>query len=205
MKCLIAEDEPATRRVLEVLLRREGYEVSSAVDGDSAWAILQDEDPPRLLLLDWMMPGVDGVEITRRIRSSADEAYTYIIVLTSRESTDDLVAGLDVGADDYMRKPFNSAELRARLRAGRRVIQLQTALKRKVVELEEAIEQIRKLEGLLPICMFCGKVRDDSDVWQRLEDYVSEHLGTRLSHSLCQDCLRIHYGDLDDEDSEPGT
>ncbi len=204
MKCLIAEDEPATRRVLEVLLRREGYEVSSAADGDSAWSILQEDDPPRLLLLDWMMPGVDGVEITRRIRAGTDEAYTYIIMLTSRESTGDLVAGLDVGADDYMRKPFNSAELRARLRAGRRVIQLQTALKRKVVELEDAIEQIRQLEGLLPICMFCGKVRDDSDVWQRLEDYVSERLGTRLSHSLCQDCLRIHYGDLDDEDSEPG-
>ncbi len=198
MKCLVAEDEPATRRMLDVLLRREGYGVAAPEDGEEAWELLQGDDPPRLLLLDWMMPGIDGVEITRRVRAAAAEEYTYIILLTSRESTDDLLEGFQIGADDYMRKPFNAAELQARLRAGRRVIQLQTALKKKVTELQDALGRIQQLEDLLPICMFCGKVRDDRDVWQRLEDYVSTRLGTRLSHSLCQECMHAHYGDVEE-------
>ncbi len=203
MKCLVAEDEPATRRVLEVLLRREGYDVVSAATGDAAWEIIEGHDPPRMLLLDWMMPGLDGIEITRRVRASEEAEYAYIILLTSRESTNDLVSGLDVGADDYMRKPFDPAELQARLRSGRRVIRLQAELARKVRELEEAAEHVSFLQGLLPICMICRKIRDEAQVWQRLDEYVSQRLGARLSHSICQDCLHEHYGDCADSIDEP--
>jgi two-component system, cell cycle response regulator len=128
MKILIAEDDPSFRRLLEEKLAKWGYDVVVAENGDAALRILLSEDPPRLAMLDWMMPGMEGVEVCREVREKMNESYTYIILLTSQQSDEDLVTGMEAGADDYITKPFKHNELRLRLRAGRRIIELQNEL-----------------------------------------------------------------------------
>ena len=128
MRVLIADDSAVSRRLLQATLERWDYEVVSAVDGTSAWDFLQQPDAPRLAILDWMMPGFTGVEICHMVREQNAEPYTYIILLTSRNQTEDVVEGMNAGADDYLAKPFNFPELRVRLRAGRRIVELQAEL-----------------------------------------------------------------------------
>ncbi len=128
MRILIAEDEPSFRRLLEDILVKWGYDVEVAEDGAAALQILQSEDPPRLALLDWIMPGMEGVEVCRKVREKTTDSYTYIILLTSQQGDEDLVIGMEAGADDYITKPFKHNELRLRLRAGRRIIELQNEL-----------------------------------------------------------------------------
>lgn len=128
MRILIAEDDPSLRRLLEDLLALWGYDVVVAKNGIAALQILQSEDPPRLAMLDWMMPGMEGVEVCRKAREKRIEPYTYIIFLTSQQRDEDLAIGMEAGADDYITKPFKHNELRLRLRAGRRIIELQNEL-----------------------------------------------------------------------------
>jgi diguanylate cyclase (GGDEF)-like protein len=128
MKILVAEDDPAFRGLIEELLDKWGYEVVVARDGNEAYQILQSEHAPKLALLDWKMPGMEGIEICREIRKSEGENYTYIILLTAQNRDDELVKGMEAGADDYITKPFKFNELKVRLRAGRRIIELQQEL-----------------------------------------------------------------------------
>jgi len=128
MRILIAEDDPVSRRLLEVHLGKWGYQVVVASDGDQAWGILQQADAPRLAVLDWMMPGLSGPDVCRQVRSRGQEPYTYILLLTARTQKQDLIAGMEAGADDYLTKPFDAQELNVRLRAGRRILDLQAEL-----------------------------------------------------------------------------
>jgi two-component system cell cycle response regulator len=128
MKILAAEDNPVFQSMLRSMLTKWGYEVILAGDGNQAWSALQEECPPRLAILDWMMPGLDGVEVCRRLRAANREPYVYVLLLTARTDSQDLVEGMEAGADDYLTKPFNATELRARLRAGRRIVELQEEL-----------------------------------------------------------------------------
>ena len=149
MKVLIAEDHAVTRRDLEVTLPKWGYEVVVCRDGSQAWDRLNGEQPPELAVLDWMMPGIDGLELCRRVRQSPDPTSTYIILLTVRGHRDDIIEALDAGADDYISKPFDREELRARVRVGQRVVKLQRQrLKqetaRYVEQLERAVVELRR-------------------------------------------------------------
>ena len=128
MRILIAEDDPAFRHLLGEILTKWGYEVLVAQDGNEAYQILVSENAPQLAILDWKMPGMEGIEICRKIRKDAGESYAYIILLTSQQRDEDLVIGMKAGADDYIIKPFKHHELRVRLRAGRRIIELQNEL-----------------------------------------------------------------------------
>jgi diguanylate cyclase (GGDEF)-like protein len=128
MKVLIADDSIVSRHLLEATLRRWEYEVSVACDGAEAWRVLEQPDAPRLAILDWMMPGLTGVEICRRVREKGGEPYIYILLLTSKSLKEDLIQGLEAGADDYVTKPFDNHELNVRLRAGRRIVELQDEL-----------------------------------------------------------------------------
>jgi two-component system, cell cycle response regulator len=128
MKILIAEDDPNFRHLMETVLVQWGYDVVIAENGNDALQILQSEYSPRLAILDWMMPGMDGVEVCRKVREERKHPYTYIILLTSQQRDEDLAAGMEAGADDYITKPFKHDELRLRLRAGRRIIELQNEL-----------------------------------------------------------------------------
>ncbi|MFN2452724.1 MAG: response regulator transcription factor [Pyrinomonadaceae bacterium] len=188
MKILIAEDNVVSRRVLQLTLTNRGHEVVVAQDGNEAWAELQKEDAPQLAVLDWMMPGIDGVELCRRIRQMPKETPTYIILLTAKSSKEEIVEGLDAGANDYVTKPFDRNELRARVQVGETVLRLEKALAERVRELEGALIQVKQLQGILPICSYCKNVRDDQNYWQKVESYVSNHSEASFSHSICPQC-----------------
>lgn len=189
MRVLVAEDDPVSARGLHGLMRSWGYEVVPAADGRAALAMLAAIDAPKLALLDWMMPGLSGPEVCRAVRGWPRGDAAYLILLTSRNSRVDIIAGLDAGANDYLVKPFDPGELRARLHAGKRIIELQRGLAEKVTELETALSKVRRLTGLLPICSYCKAIRDDSDYWHRVEEYVSEHADVQFSHGICPACL----------------
>ena len=189
MKILIAEDDPVIRRLLEGTLTSWGYEVRMISDGRTACQALEAAEPPPLALLDWMMPEMDGLEICRRVRSTPAGKAIYIILLTTRARKEDVIAGLDGGADDYIVKPFDREELRARLRAGCRIVKLQLSLAARVAELEESAARIKQLGGLLPICAWCKRVRDDQDYWEEVECYVASHSEARFTHGICPACL----------------
>ena len=195
MKVLIAEDDVTTRRLLEILLSKWGYEIVVTGDGKEAWHAMQATNPPQIAIFDWMMPEMSGVELCRKIRESITPSLVYIILLTVKDRKEDIVSGLDAGANDYVIKPFEQEELRARLRVGERVVELQSALADRVNELQEALSHIKTLQGILPICMHCHKIRDDRDVWQRLEKYIGEHSGVQFSHGLCPECRKKYYPD----------
>ena len=127
---LIAEDDPVFRHLLQSWLKKWNYRVVTAENGLEAWRALQQKESPQLAIVDWMMPGMEGVELCQRIRSAGDTPYRYILLLTAKDHSDDIVAGLDAGADDYLVKPFRFEELNARIRAGRRILKLQDDLLR---------------------------------------------------------------------------
>jgi two-component system cell cycle response regulator len=134
-KILIAEDDPISRRLLEVFLTRWGYQVAVAAGGTEALELLDQAGAPRLAVLDWMMPGLEGIQVCRKIREHKDRPYTYILLLSARTQKQDLLLGLESGADDYLTKPFDAQELRARLRVGERILQLQDGLMKAGAEL----------------------------------------------------------------------
>ena len=188
MKILIAEDDPVSRRVLEATLVKWGYEVVVTYDGVEACAGLQKDDAPHLAILDWMMPGLDGVEVCRRVRQIARAVPTYIILLTAKSGKEDIVTGIEAGANDYLTKPFNREELRVRIRVGVQMIELQTTLAERVAELEEALAHVKQLHGILPICSYCKKIRDDQNYWQKVESYITENSEAQFTHSICPGC-----------------
>jgi phosphoserine phosphatase RsbU/P len=189
MKVLIADDDSVSRRLLQASLEKWGYDALAVVHGTAAWEIMQEAQPPQLLILDWLMPEIDGVELCRRARTVKALQSSYIILLTSRATKSDVVEGLEGGADDYITKPFDPGELRARVQVGKRVIDLQTALAERLRHLEEAMARVNQLQGLLPICCYCKKVRDDQNYWHQVENYVARHVEVRFSHGVCPDCI----------------
>ena len=160
MRVLAAEDNPVFQSMFKTMLTRWGYQPVMARDGNEAWSILERADAPRLAVLDWMMPGVDGVEICRRVRSANREPYVYILLLTARTESQDLIEGMDAGADDYLTKPFNAHELRVRIRAGRRILELQEELLRAREALREQATH-DGLTGLLNRTSIMEKLDDE--------------------------------------------
>ena len=189
MRVLIADDDPVSLRRVHALMTSWGYEVELAHDGTTALEMLAGGNPPRLALIDWEMPGLHGPDVCRGVRDAKAADAPYLILLTSRSSRTDIIAGLDAGADDYLVKPFDPGELRARVQAGARIVVLQSGLAEKVAQLETALRKVRRLTGLLPICAYCKAIRDDSDYWHRVEEFVSEHADVQFSHGICPDCL----------------
>jgi len=188
VKILIAEDDPVSSRILATTLVKWGHEVVSTRNGSEAWQHLQREDSPLIAILDWMMPGMDGLEVCRRVRQSPRSISPYIILLTANHGVDQLVTGMEAGADDYLTKPYNRDELRVRINVGARIVELQSKLAERVHELEKALEQVKQLEAMLPMCSYCRNVRDDRDYWQSVESYVTTHSETKFSHGICPAC-----------------
>jgi len=179
LKVLIADDSPISRRLLEVALRKWGYDVVVARDGDEAWEYLQRPNAPRLAILDWMMPGMSGPEVCRRVRAQNNEHYTYILLVTSRSHKEDLIEGMEAGADDYITKPFDRNELKVRLGPGRRIVELQDAL----LKAQEALREQATKDGL-------------TKLWNRRS--ILEILSRELARSERENTpLGIVLGDLD--------
>lgn len=190
MRILLADDDMTSRMILTRMLEKRGHEVIAAADGAEAWEILNKPNPPKLIMLDWMMPGYTGLELCKMIREKFTKFPPYIIFVTAMESKEDVVSGLNAGANDYITKPCNMDELGARVAVGCRVIELQEALEKRVQELEDALAHIKRLQGILPICMYCHKIRTDRESWERIEKYISEHSEAVFSHGICPDCFK---------------
>jgi diguanylate cyclase (GGDEF)-like protein len=179
MKVLVAEDNPVSRKVVGSMLSKWGYEVVTAANGDEALRALQAEDGPELAILDWMMPGIDGLEVCRRVRQGKREPYIYMLLLTARTARQDLLDGMDAGADDYVTKPYDTHELRVRIRAGRRILELQTEL----VKAREALRDQATRDGL-------------TGVWNR--NALFEVIGRELARSARERLpLAVVMADLD--------
>ena len=188
LRVLVADDEGVSRTVVGAMLKKAGYPVVFANDGEQAWRELDSDDPPALALLDWEMPGLQGPEIVQRIRSRQLQSPTYVILLTGRDSSADIVQGLRAGADDYVTKPANEDELIARVSVGARVVQLQSALADRVRSLEEALANVKALQTLLPMCAYCKSIRNDQNYWEKVETYFSQHSNVSFTHSYCPNC-----------------
>ncbi len=189
-RILVADDDSVSLRVLQKMLEKWGHEVVVAKDGTEAWQVLTAPEAPGLAVLDWMMPGMAGATICRRVREIPLDPSPYLILLTARNDSADIVTGLESGANDYVTKPFHHAELRARVHVGLRVLDLQNRLAQRVQELEMALKQVKHLHGLLPICMYCKKIRNDKDYWQQVEAYISERTDAEFSHGICPECYK---------------
>ena len=189
MRILIAEDETVSCHVLQALLASWGYEAVIAHVGTQAWEILQQPNAPSLAILDRMLPGRNGADTCRQARAQKQSRHSYILMLTTKECAEDVVTGLEAGADDYLTKPFDHKELQARLSVGKRVLQLQAELIARIGELEIALANVKRLEGLVPICCYCQSIRTDKNYWQKVEVYIAEHSEAQFSHGICPDCL----------------
>lgn len=200
MRILIADDDLTSRTVLLAVLQKLGYEVLAVSDGEEALRTLKQPDAPRLAILDWQMPGLDGAEVCRRLRALETDQPPYLILLTVRGSKKDISEGLHAGADDYLAKPFDPSELGARIEVGNRIIALQDRLTGKVRELQDALGQIKTLRGILPICASCKKIRDDAGYWKQVEAYVSAHSEATFSHGFCPQCLDRYFPDYSGEE-----
>lgn len=192
MHVLIADDDVVSRRVLEVMIDRWGYQVIGVGDGAAAWEVLETHPAPEIALVDWVMPGMDGLELCRRVRSQPRTEPTYMIVLSANTSQEDMLAGFAAGADDYLGKPVELPELQARLRVASRLVSLQRDLGARVDELAEALGRVHQLQGLLPICSYCKKIRNDQNYWQQVEAYICAHADVRFSHGICPECFETH-------------
>jgi DNA-binding response OmpR family regulator len=187
---LVAEDDAASRVRLAGMLTATGYQPMAVADGAAAAEALAKTGGPKLAILDWEMPGQTGPEVCRRVRAAETDQPPYLLLLTARTRTQDVVTGLDSGANDFLTKPFNRDELLARLKVAGRVLDLQESLAERVRALEGALAEVRELRGLLPICGWCRKrVRTEGDAWQMIEDYLSQHTDVRWSHGICAECM----------------
>lgn len=188
-KILIADDDPIATKVLRLSLQKLGHEVIVARDGAEAWEIF-DEEPIRVVISDWMMPGLDGLQLCAKIRDRAHTAYTYFILLTgAHTSPEDYSLAMDSGVDDFLTKPFDPANLRARIRVAERILSYAT--------------EIKQLKELIPICAYCRDIRDDNDYWQRVETYINAQTGSRFSHGICPKCLEIKLRELEEMPRPP--
>jgi len=193
MRLLIADDDPNTVNLLRKYLMLWNYEVVAASNGSEAIEIINGNDPPQLIVLDWLMPDINGIEVIKKVRLRDSANPPYIILFTVRDEKGAIIEGLEAGANDYITKPFDKDEFRARIRVGERVVQLQNSLSDRIRQLQEAVSQIKSLRGIIPICSYCHKIRNDQKSWQQLEKYISEHSGAEFSHGICPECLKKHY------------
>jgi len=175
LKVLVAEDDLTTRSVLATQIKKLGYLVTSAEDGEEAWGRFTREHPD-ILVTDWRMPRADGLELCRRVRAADREGYVYVIILTAIDQRTGYLEGMNAGADDFVSKPCDLAELEVRLAVGRRILALQ--------------QEVRKLEQLLPICPTCRNIRNDAGRWQPVESYIAKVTDAQFSHGVCPDCYK---------------
>ncbi len=173
MNILLAEDDATSREILATQLTRLGHAVEGFVDGESAWAGFQ-EHKPDLVITDWIMPGIDGLELCRRIRGAHAPSYTYIIILTAMDRKVGYIDGMSSGADDFVTKPCDIVELTVRLRVAERILALQT--------------HVNRLEGLLPICPRCKRIHTKTQSWEPVEAYFSKRTEAQFSHGICPEC-----------------
>jgi len=173
MRILIVEDNVDAREMLQTLLQLDGHDVFSATNGEEAWRMFQAARFP-VVITDWLMPDIDGLELCRRIRASESPQYSYVLLLTALQGKSNYLTAMTAGVDDFMAKPWDADELRARLIVAERIVGLQNRVKR--------------LEGVLPTCIYCKKIRDEGSRWVNIEQYISQRTEASFTHGVCPNC-----------------
>ena len=183
MKVLVADDDPVTALMLHRILSKLGHQVTSAANGKEALELFLQHDDLQVVLSDWMMPEMDGLELCRRVRARRQARYTYVLIATTRSGKQNCIEALDAGADDFITKPVDAGELAARLRVAERTLGVQA--------------EIRQLQGLLSICTYCKRIRDgeEPDARVPVEGYVSKRSQASFSHGICPGCLEKHFAE----------
>jgi phosphoserine phosphatase RsbU/P len=178
MVILLAEDDQVTRTTLAAILSAQGHDITEADDGIQAWGAWQ-LSAPRVVVADWLMPEMDGLDLCRKIRATLGRPYTYFILLTARQGRESYLEAMDAGVDDFITKPAGAPELGARLRVAERILGLR--------------EELLTLEGLLAVCSYCKRMRSaDGNTWSSLEGYIEQHSKAEFSHGVCPDCYEKH-------------
>jgi CheY-like chemotaxis protein len=181
-RIIMAEDDPVSARILHAALSKFGYDPVIARDGAEAWEMF-DREPARLIVSDWMMPGMDGLALCEKVRARAQTPYTYFILLTATHtSSSRFEMASTAGVDDFLTKPLDREAIRIRLRVAERILNY-TA-------------QIRQLQEMIPICVYCRKVRDEHHYWDLVESYIQKETGSRFSHGACPDCYASEMSHL---------
>lgn len=200
---LMVDDVPKNLQVLGNILNKEGYKISAALNGEQALKILENAKPD-LILLDVMMPGLSGFDVIKKIKEKKELQEIPVIFLTAKTEKEDVIQGVELGAVDYVTKPFNSTELLARVKNHIELKLSKDKLQRMNKELQQALNEIKTLKGLVPICASCKKIRDDNGYWQEVEHYVSAHTEADFSHGICPDCMKKLYPNVYDRMKEDG-
>jgi DNA-binding response OmpR family regulator len=184
MKILIADDEPVAAKILQNSLQAFGHDVVIASNGAEAWETF-DREPVRLIVSDWLMPGLDGLALCKKVRERRNTPYTYFILLTSQQTgRDNFKLASEAGVDDFLTKPLDRVTIEMRLRVAERILHFTT--------------EIHQLKDLIPICSYCRKIRTDDDkYWQSVEAYIGEHTGSNFTHGMCPECAKIWLADLE--------
>lgn len=193
-RILIVDDDHLNIKLLTIFLR-EDYKITAVNNGESALEAVQDNLLPDLILLDIMMPGIDGYEVCKRLKENERTQNIPVIFVTAVKEIEDAARGFKMGAVDYIEKPLNPLLVKAR-------VDLHIKLHQTMQELKDALSQVKQLRGLLPICMYCKKIRDDNGYWNQLEAYLGQHLEAEFSHGICRECAKEHYPGLDLYDDE---
>ena len=184
---------PTPVNLLRKYLNDWGYDVVTARNGIEALNIITGGNSPEIIILDWLMPGIDGIGVIKEVRQIETSNPPYIVLFTVRDEKGAIIEGLEAGANDYVTKPFDKDEFRARIRVGERFVALQNSLAERIKELQEAVAQIDTLRGIIPICSFCHKIRNDQQSWERIEKYISDHSEAEFSHGICPECMKKNY------------
>lgn len=200
LQILVVEDDSDIRMATARVLRKAGHRVEEAEAGAQALERVR-QDRPDLVLLDVDMPDMDGYAVCRAIKTDPALKGIYVMMVSgTRTDSDDQSQGLETGADGYVTRPIANRELLARIMAMERIIRAERERDRLIGELQAALAQVRTLSGLLPICSYCKQIRDDRGYWNRIERYVSERSDAQFSHSICPECMRKHFPEIDLEE-----
>jgi DNA-binding response OmpR family regulator len=203
MKILVADDDPVSCSILSRALSSLGHQPVLARDGEEAWRTFASQ-PIECVVTDWLMPGLAGPDLCRRIRASAERPWAFVLLLTGKDRKEDLVEGILAGADEFMTKPLDLDVLRARLHTAERVLGLEHALKSRIRDLEATLAEVKTLRGLISICMYCKQVRNGPDVWEKIEAYICDHSDAKFSHGICPSCYEQHVqSELDGLQTRP--
>jgi len=197
---LLVDDNLSNLQRLGNLLE-DKYKTATVTDGPEALAFVR-KKLPDLILLDIMMPGMDGLEVCEKLKADTGTKDIPIIFLTARTDTESIVKGFEIGAADYVTKPFRQSELIARIKTHLELQNARDEQKRLIAELQKSLGEIKTLRGLIPICSFCKKIRNDENYWEQVEVYVGRHTGAQFSHSYCPSCMKKHYPEFYDNIKE---
>jgi DNA-binding response OmpR family regulator len=188
VKILIAEDEYTTRLMVQVCLENWGYSIESVEDGKKAWDIINQKNPPQIAVLDWEMPGISGIDLCRKIKSLDRSSPIHVILLTARDSKNDISQGFEAGADDYITKPFNDDELGARIRVAERIVTIQSSLNSSLEELREALDMVQSFEEPVAVCSKCQKIGAFDGSWRTPEKLLEYPVDPRFIQLDCPSC-----------------